>query len=101
MFSPQLEKALNLINYERGDPRGPTTPPQKRTAYAERVAGVMVPETAQTVYSELLTLRSGWLFSDEADLLAALAVRLDRPLGWRHWDGNDQIKEGRYNAPRT
>lgn len=96
MFSPALEKALDLINHERGDPRGPATPPTKRTEYAERVAGVMVPETAQSVYSELLGLRGGNLFKDEADLLAALAVRLARPVGWRHYDCvTDVIKEGR------
>lgn len=96
MFSPALEKALLLINHERGDPRGPATQPQKRTEYAQRVAGVMVPETAQGVYSELLALRGGWLFKDEADLLDALAVRLARPVDWRHYDCvTDRVEEGR------
>jgi hypothetical protein len=95
MFSPALDKALNLINFERGDPRGPATPPQKRTEYAARVAGVMVPETARSVYSELLALRSGHLFKDEADLLDALAVRLEKPVDWRHSPDFYEVKEGR------
>lgn len=96
MFSPVLEKALLLINFERGDPHKAPTPPQKRTEYAARVAGVMVPETAQAVYSELLVLRGGHLFKDEADLLQALAVRLEKRLAWRHYDCKlDVIKEGR------
>lgn len=96
MFSPQLEHALALINYERGDTRGKPTPVHKRTEHAGRIAGVMALDTAQTVYSELLALRGGWLFKDEADLLQGLAERLGQPVGWRHWDGHDQIEEGRW-----
>ena len=97
MFSPQLEKALLLINYERGDAKGKATPVHKRTAYAKSVAGVMLPETAHAVYSELLLLRGGWLFKDEVDLQAALAERLDKPLTWRHFNGYE-VKEGRHSG---
>jgi hypothetical protein len=98
MFSAQLEKALNLINYERGDQKGKASPPGTRTEYAKRVAGVMLPETAETVFAELLALRGGWLFKDEADLQEALAARFDKPLMWRHWHDKTGVKEGRHDG---
>ena len=98
MFSTELEKALLLINYERGDPKGKATPPGKRSEYAKRVAGVMLPETAASVFTELCTLRIGWLFKDEADLQAALAERLGKPLAWRNWHDKTGVREGRFDG---
>ena len=79
--SPELEKALRLINYVTGNrPR----PPQLRRSQAQFVGGKQVTdETARKLYAELLTLRGGVLFKDEADLLEAIAQRLGEPLRWR------------------
>lgn len=88
--SYKLIKALNIINYSDKACRIPR-PPEGRRGKAQKVAYELLKEdTAEELYTELLTFRNGYLFKDEADLLEFVAERLGKPLQWRNkvlWDG--------------
>lgn len=93
--SDSLGKALTLINYFDRLGRTPR-PAEGRRDRAEKIAGVMLQETAEAVFAELLARPV--LFVDEANLLESLAERLEQPVRWRHNRLNmDGWKEGRYD----
>lgn len=88
-MTPSLTRALTLIAKRK---------PAERAEWARKVStDILTDETANDLYGELLALRGGVLFKDEADLLDGIATRLDRPVTWRsgRLDG-EPFKEGRY-----